>query len=449
MEAGSLIGVIALKKYMSPLAHEGYIKAEHQARLIEGLRQFHGRIIKFSKECREEMDLRVRVERMAQFVILLLLALTFGLAPCTPTRLLEGPSFRETREYIAGLCGKFPGKSSAGRQVGRILHALRDAPHLAAALEAIVVALMDFYYVAVGEAARASFQAILDKTRAQVTPPIECLVGVAKASDLFPSLGAQALGCLLPFFNAWVYKQAKRASSTSELVGELKRPSIDGGRMLFKDAGELGFISGPPEVGKFYTYFAYIESHIDAAWALANKELARLKVHDLTATTVDGTSVPVDKRDTTGSIGTGSRGTFSGHKLSAGAGANCLPVSGLVSGGRVSDVSLLEGTLAPMEQLARECGQDTWVDIMDAGYSSPGVVDRVEAGGAVPFVDINPKNSERLQALKDAARAITDLSKKAVKEGLEPDERKAWLGEARAISEEKGERVPVEEKKSS
>ncbi len=86
---------------------------------------------------------------------------------------------------------------------------------------------------------------------------------------------------------------------------------------------------------------------------------------------------------------------------------------------------------------------------MDAGYSSPGVFDRVEAGGAVPFVDINPKNSGRLQALKDAARAITDVSRKAVKEGLEPDERKAWLGEARAISEEKGERVPVEEKKRS
>ncbi len=44
MEGGNLMGVIALKKYMSPLAHEGYIKAEHQERLNEGLRQFHGRI---------------------------------------------------------------------------------------------------------------------------------------------------------------------------------------------------------------------------------------------------------------------------------------------------------------------------------------------------------------------------------------------------------------------
>ncbi len=113
-----------------------------------------------------------------------------------------------------------------------------------------------------------------------------------------------------------------------------------------------------------------------------------------------------------------------------------------------TDMSRREGTLALREHLARECGQDTWVDYMDTGYSGPGVVDRVEAGGAVPFVDINPKNSERLQALKEAARAITDLSKKAVKEGLEPDERKAWLGEARAISEEKGERVPAEEKKT-
>jgi len=156
--------------------------------------------------------------------------------------------------------------------------------------------------------------------------------------------------------------------------------------------------------------------------------------------------VPVDKRDKTGSIGTGSRGTFSGHKLSAGAGANCLPVSGVLAGGRVSDVSLLEGTLAPMEQLARESGQDTWVNIFDAGYGNPGVIDRVEAAGAVPFVDLNPKNSPRLQALKDAANNLKDFSKKAVKEGLELEERRAWLGEAQAISEAAGERVPLAKK---
>ncbi|OLS14512.1 MAG: hypothetical protein RBG13Loki_1854, partial [Promethearchaeota archaeon CR_4] len=232
-------------------------------------------------------------------------------------------------------------------------------------------------------------------------------------------------------------------------VGNLKRPCIEKGRLLFKDAGELGFVSGPPEAKKFYAHFQFIETNIGPVWTLANKELARLKVHDLTATTVDGTSVPVDKRDTTGSIGTGSRGTFSGHKLSAGAGANCLPISGIVSGGRVSDVSLLEGTLAPMEDLARESGQDTWVNIMDAAYSNPGVIDRIEAGGNVPFVDVNPKNSDRLQALKDAARALTDLSKKAVKEGLAAEERKAWLEGARTISEQRGERVPIGEKKSS
>ncbi len=39
METGNLMGVIALNKYMSPFAHEGLIKAEHQERLNEGLRQ--------------------------------------------------------------------------------------------------------------------------------------------------------------------------------------------------------------------------------------------------------------------------------------------------------------------------------------------------------------------------------------------------------------------------
>ena len=229
-------------------------------------------------------------------------------------------------------------------------------------------------------------------------------------------------------------------------MGDLRRPSIEGGRLLFKDAGELGFVAGVPALKAFFAQFKFIEQHIGPAWDLANRELARLKAHDLTATTADGTSVPVDKRDKTGSIGTGSRGTFSGHKLSAGAGANCLPVSGVLAGGRVSDVSLLEGTLAPMEQLARESGQDTWVNIFDAGYGNPGVIDRVEAAGAVPFVDLNPKNSPRLQALKDAANNLKDFSKKAVKEGLELEERRAWLGEAQAISEAAGERVPLAKK---
>ncbi len=111
------------------------------------------------------------------------------------------------------------------------------------------------------------------------------------------------------------------------------------------------------------------------------------------------------------------------------------------------DVSLLEGTLAPMEELAREIRRDKWLNFMDAGFSNPGVIDHAEAGGAVPFVEDNPKNSNRLQALKDAARAVTDLSKKTIKQGLAADEWKAWLGETRAISEKQGARVPVEEKK--
>src|SRR5271157_4447457 len=130
-----------------------------------------------------------------------------------------------------------------------------------------------------------------------------------------------------------LYKQAQRVTSTAELVGALKKPCFEAGRMHFTEAGELGFVAGPPETKKFYANFQYIESHASPAWNLASKELARLGVLDLTAVTVDGTNVPVDRRDTTGSVGTGSRGTFSGHKASVGASANCLPVSGVVAGG--------------------------------------------------------------------------------------------------------------------
>ena len=134
-------------------------------------------------------------------------------------------------------------------------------------------------------------------------------------------------------------------------------------------------------------------------------------------------------------------------KASVGAGANCLPAAAAVAGGRVSDPSLLEVTLAPVEALAKDTNQDIWVNVMDAAYSSPSVMNRIEAGGAVPFVDLNPKHSQLLQNLKETMKALKPLSKKAAKEGLTMEERKAWIGEARAISEGREARVPVSEKK--
>jgi hypothetical protein len=433
---------------MDPPWKDAWIKSSHQELLVAGLNQFRGDIFGFAQRYLEETGMRMRVERMAQFVILLLLGILFGLVPGTTYSVLGSDAFQTTREHVARLDGRFPGKSTASLQVHRIMYLCNNNAPVAAALETLAKAFIDYFYAATGDAARAAFQAVLKSTRLKVTAPAECFVGAAKTSTLFPSLGASILGCITPFFNAWVYKQAKRGTSTAELVGALKEPCIEGKKLQFRLAGELGFVAGPPEAKKFYSHFQFIEANIGEAWNLASKQLAILDALDLTAVTFDGTNVAVDKRDTTGSVGTGSRGTFFGHKASIGAGANCLPAAATVAGGRASDPSLLEVTLAPVEALAAETNQDMWVDIMDAAYSSAQVVDRIEAGGAVPFVDLNPKNSPLLQGLKEAARSLKDLSKKAAKKGLTLEERKKWLGAARAISEERGERVPVTEKKT-
>lgn len=433
---------------MEVLKKEAWINPDHQGILVQGLNQFRGRILAFSERFVEEWGLRMKTGRAAQFLILLLVAFLFGLVPLAGFSALQSDAFGTVHAYIENLDGRFPGRSTASKQMGRILYLCDRNPPLCALLEGLATALQDFYYTMVGDAARAAYQVVLEKTRLQVTPPAECFVGITKVSEIFPELGAAARGRLLPFFSAWVYKQAKRVTSTAELVGNLKTPCFEGGRMHFKVAGELGFVAGPPETKQFYSNFQFIEYHSKRAWDIANKELARHGVLDLTASTYDGTNVAVDRRDTTGSVGTGSRGTFSGHKASIGASATGLPVAAAVAGGRASDVSLLEDTLAPVEVLAREVGQDMWADIMDGAYSIPDVIDRVEAGGAVPFVDLNPRNSELLQAEKEAANALKDLSKKAVKEGLTAEERKEWLGEAKAASEALGAPVPVEEKKS-
>src|SRR5271157_1909719 len=280
---------------------EAWIKPEHQEILVQGLDQFRDRILAFADRFLEEWGLRMKVERAAQFVILLLLSLLFGLVPLAAYSALESDAFSAVRAHVANLHGKFPGRSTASLQMGRILYLCDRNPPLYALLEELAKALQDFYYAAVGNAAQALFKAVLENTRVQVTSPADCFVGIAKASEIFPTLGATATGRLIPFFNAWAHKQAQRGTSTAELVGELKKPCFEGGRMHFRYAGELGFVAGPPESKKFYANFQYIETHASTTWDLASKELARSGALDLTAVTVDGTNVPVDRRDMTGS----------------------------------------------------------------------------------------------------------------------------------------------------
>ena len=120
--------------------------------------------------------------------------------------------------------------------------------------------------------------------------------------------------------------------------------------------------------------------------------LASWDIHDLTVSAGDATNIPVDERDTTGSIGTGSRGSFFGHKDGTIAGANCLPITSEMDKGHVVDSSLFSANFQELDALARISGKDRWAQnwmLLSVWLS---IIDEIEAADVIPFIDLNMKN---------------------------------------------------------
>ena len=426
---------------MDPPEKVPFVPRSYQEVLVEGFNKYLERIREIAAACLLASGLRLTVERMMQFVILAILQFTFGLVLGEAYTIYSSPAAGEVRVYIKSLAGKFPGRSTAHVRVGQVIAACRDA------VIALAGDLQDFLYTTVGCRVRESARALIVEGRSRITAPAECFVGVVAPSVALLGLDVLARGKAIPFLNALLFGRSRRVTSVAELVGLLKTPTIEGGAAFFDLAGRLGFHGGPPRGNAFYEAFRWIEALLPHLDEVVNLELARLGVHDLTFTSVDSTNVPVDKRDSTGSVGTGSKGTFFGHKATISAGANCLPVSKDVAGGRVADSTRFGAAFQPAVDLARQSGQEMWATGADAGFCTEDIVDEIEAIGAVPFVDLNPRKSSLLNRLKRAADALVALSRKAFKAGLSIDERKAWLAEVQALSEQRGGVVPLAEKK--
>jgi hypothetical protein len=180
---------------------------------------------------------------------------------------------------------------------------------------------------------------------------------------------------------------------------------------------------------------------------LLNELCVRLGMADLSVVTVDCTNVPVDKRDNTGSIGTGSQGTFFGHKSSIGCDANCIPLNSTLDTGHCSDINLFPDTINPMKNLANRTGQEIWCATMDAAYSTMSVISQVESMNIVPIVDINPKNAVMLKNLKEKGQDLLKLVRKAFK--TVPRALKLKFREAlNTISKKRTSKIPLNEKKS-
>ncbi|MEX2753743.1 MAG: hypothetical protein Q6365_000015 [Candidatus Sigynarchaeota archaeon] len=417
-----------------------YIPPDHVQLLLNCLDNVKNGCISCAKKVLATTKDQVSVTRMAQFVVLVLLQLVLGLAPNGLHVLLGAPAFAKVRDWIAALDGTFPGGSTGYKYFASILE------HAGDKITQIACTMQDAFQQDVGRAARDNFTSALDARRVNLVPGPDCFIGIMPPGEILGTLPVGDRGVLLPFLNAWIYMHGRKITSTSEFIGLLKTPVIEGDRLYFPLAGTLGFYRGPPGKNEFYLRFHQIDVILSMRNEDVSIKLVKAGIMDMTVVTIDTMNVPVDKKDKTGSVGTGSRGTFFGHKEAISTDAKCMPIAGELHEGRRGDIPTFDGVFEPAKGVARKTGQDTWTGCADAGFSAPDIVDKIEAAGAVAFVDVNPKQSARLKALVTSAEALDKISTKAFN-ALSIEERQSWRGNVRAISAANNGPVPLNEKK--
>lgn len=417
-----------------------YNSGVQQEMIIEAFIKFFNKGYEIVQDCLQETDLKLSVERMLQFVFLVIFQISFGLSRGSTWTLLTSGQAEKVKNYIARIDQKFPGKSTASVRMLQISNACTSK------IRALAAGFQDHFYMALGDSFRESFKTVYKSTRRSITPPPEVFIGIIPPSEAFPELSVEERGRIIPFFNARIFALYNKITSIAELIGQLKVPKFKNGTMKFPLAGKLGFFIGPPGKNMFYDYFKEIERLIGACDGFLNQLISQLQLSDMTAVSVDTTNIPVDKRDNTGSIGTGSRGPFFGHKSSIAADANCIPLNETFGTGHESDSKMFPGTILPVKALADQAGQEIWYVVADAIYSVLMVIFLIEGINAIPFVDINPKNSRLLKKLKEKASALKKYTQKALK-SMSREEKIKWRKQISLVSKTNTFPIPLEKKK--
>ncbi len=425
---------------MTAIIYFPNMNEKYQEILIDGLIKYYNEGMELAHMFLEKTGLRIASIRVLQFVFMILIQFAFGLTKSGTFSLLTSGRTENVREYLSQLDGAFPGGSTASKRMGQVIETCQQE------IMTLAEKLQDYFYISVHQWAITTFMEEYHSHRRSITPPPECFIGLIAPSQLFPHLNVRERGELLPFFHALIYQHAKRISSTAELIGDLKTPSFVEG-IVYPLAEKLGFFGGPPGKNNFYSYKRDLEQLAEKYNSLINEMFANLDIYDLTVVSVDATNVPVDRRDTTGSIGTGSRGSFFGHKSSIACDAQCIPINAILDTGRCSEKTLFSETITPVKEIAARSGKELWCEVSDAAYSDVSIISEVEAMNAIPIIDINPKNSSLLQELKEKGNLLLEFARKAYKSASREFKRKVRSA-LRAISEKRASPIPLEEKKS-
>jgi hypothetical protein len=317
--------------YMPVLSKGFYIPPDHVHWLVFHLERVKSECVSCERDVLAITCDQITETRMAQFVVLVLLQRVFGCFPSALHMSLRAPSFSKVRAWITGLDGTYPGESTGYKHYDAVLK------HANTVIERIAMDVQNSFQRDVGRSAREKLTKALDARRVHMVPHADCFVGILSLNEIFRAFPVYQRGELFPYLNAWIYMNAKKVTSISELTGFLKTPEMDGDLVYFPLASALSFYQGPTGKNEIRNRLRQIEQILAKMNLDMSIVLTKAGVMNLTVISVDTTNIPVDKKDKTGSVGTGSRGTFFGHKEAISVDARCIPIAGTIHDGRKGD----------------------------------------------------------------------------------------------------------------
>ena len=418
-----------------------YIPLDYQNIIIKGFNQFSKEVEVVSQNYHSASISKPNILYITQWIFIAMIQYLFGLNFGVAYKIITSDRAPLIKEFLINQFKQISCRSWADKHIFHIIKENKNE------FKSICEAFQDYFYENVGGNARKKFTKIFQQNKQKINAPFEIFISLFKPSEVFKDLDVLKRGELMPYLNTIIFQHLQQITSKSELVGRIKTPEYEDNEFSFKLAGKLGFVNTPPGKHKFGTNLPIIEQNLENLQDLLNQKLVEEEVIDLTVVSVDGCNIPIDKRDTTATQGTGSKGAFFGHKCSIGIDTNCIPINSETKSGNTADISLYNETIKPIIDLAKKTDKDIWVQTADAAYTSTYLIDDIIANESVPIIDINPRSSKLLKELKVAAANLQILSKKAIKNGLSKDERKAWTKEAKEISKKNGHPLSYNQKK--
>jgi hypothetical protein len=354
--------------------------------------------------------------------------------------ILTSPQAKLLQEFIAKWADGFPSISVASVRMKQF------QDHCLPELLALTSEILDEFYRQGGEMYRGRYQVLYMKEKKEFVPSLELFFGLYVPSEIWPQEDVRIRGAMMPFLTLYVYQQAIHETNIKAMIGRCKEITVQSNQNRFPYAAQAGFVGGPPERAKFYHAYHWLQKHFSLVDHDVSVKLARNGIMNLTVASSDCMNVPVDPRDQTGSVGTGSRGSFYGYKESTTIAGNCIPIFSTLGDGRAYDSTLFPDVFWETMNLTTTTMIDLWVWTLDAAYNNPTVIDLIELEGKIPLIDLNPRNSHLLKSYKLLVNDLAILSKKAIGV-LTKKDRKRWEAELEEFSKAHGGQVSFQEKK--